>query len=721
MKKSILISLFAIIAMCVLVFSGCDWLFGDDNNGDIGSGSDTCTHIWVWKTETPATEETDGLRTEYCSKCKASGRTQIIPAGTESDDNGNIDFDISDDELEKILSSPETKGLVGPLLTTKWAQRDPFNDLFPIVYGHAKANASGVFPTDCTITATAQIIAFHKPARGTGQSTMISPQGVTVPLVDLSATYYDWDNMLNHYRSDGTNSTERQRNAVATLMYHVAAARGASDLRLLYPNHFGFDRSVQIHGRSYYTDTEWEDMIRQQLDAGLPVFYYGNDPQSGHGFVVDGYDDQGRFHVNWGWRGAGDGWYSLDNLNPPIMGRRSFYNNQSITINIKPDQGSIGSNEFGLITFSTDKISAAQNELLTVNFNVRSFGYFPGGQVGAALVDNNGKIVEVIGTRSRGTLNPNSRWVGTLTINCIIPETVPPREDYQLMIVTKMEGGEWKPVTLFNREAEIPNAIPVTITAGQANSGGYEQALTNFTTTAGSSVPQNELFTVTFATRNLSSDIYPGGLQGAALVDENNNIAAVIGSVSRGALNPDSSRILTTINCTVPNNVPLGDYRLRIVIRRIDNEEWKIATLSLPDIPNAIPITIIAGQANSGGYGQALTSFTTTSSSVSYNEQFTVSFATRNISPDTYPGGLQGAALVDKNDNIVAVIRSVSRSALNSGSTRILTNLNCTVPNTVPSGQYRLRIVINRNDNEEWRIATMSVNDVPTSYDFEVK
>jgi len=716
-KKLTFFVLLSMVVISALLFSGCDWLFGDDDN-DTGNGNDPCTHIWVWKTETPATEETDGVLAEYCTKCKVvSGRTQIIPAGTELDDGGNDDLDISDDELERILSSTETNPYaeVGPLVTTKWAQNRPFNNLFPL-----RQDGSSPLATDCTITATAQIIAYHKhPTRGTGQSTMLMPQGVTVPLIDFSATTYDWDNMLDHYRSDGKDSTEQQRNAVATLMYHVSAARGASNLRMLYPEHFGFDKGIQNHARNFYSDAEWEDMIRQQLDAKLPVYYYSNREGGGHGFVIDGYDRLGRFHVNWGWRGSDDGWYPINGLKP-FEGR--FYDrNHSMSINIKPDNGSIGSNAMGLRNFTVTRNSAAQNELITVNITLRSFGIFPGGQRGVALTDNKGDIVEVIKIENHNPLNISSSRSSTM--HCIVPDTVPPGEKYQLMIVTRMTGEqEWKLVTASDRDARVPNAIPITVTAGQANGGGYEQALTSFTTTAGSSVPQNELFTVTFATRNLSSEIYPGGMQGAALVDENDNIAAVIGSVSRAALNPGSTRVLTTVNCAVPDNVPLGDYRLRIVIRTIDSEEWRIATLSLPDIPNAIPVKIIAGQANAGGYGQALTSFTTTAgSSVSHNEQFSVSFATRNITTEIYPGGMQGAALTDKNDNIVAVIRSVSRGALNPGSTRILTTLNCTMPNTVPAGKYRLRIVINTIDNEEWRIATMSINDVPASIDFEVQ
>ena len=132
------------------------------------------------------------------------------------------------------------------------------------------------------------------------------------------------------------------------------------------------------------------------------------------------------------------------------------------------------------------------------------------------------------------------------------------------------------------------------------------------------------------------------------------------------------------------------------------------------------------GAANGGGYGQALTNFYASQYSASHGEQFTVTFQTRNLNSDSYPGGLQGAALIDNSGNIVKVIGSRTAGALNSGSTRTATTINCTVPGDVLSGQYRLRIVIRPTISAgvygDWRIATMSASaDVPNSIGFTVR
>lgn len=45
------------------------------------------------------------------------------------------------------------------------------------------------------------------------------------------------------------------------------------------------------------------------------MLYSGQSAYNGHAFVVDGYDGDQLFHVDWGWGGP-QGYYLLDILNP---------------------------------------------------------------------------------------------------------------------------------------------------------------------------------------------------------------------------------------------------------------------------------------------------------------------------------------------------------------------------------------------------------------------
>ena len=72
----------------------------------------------------------------------------------------------------------------------------------------------------------------------------------------------------------------------------------------------------------------------------------------------------------------------------------------------------------------------------------------------------------------------------------------------------------------------------------------------------------------------------------------------------------------------------------------------------------------------------------------------------------------------------ITVIGSISFNALNSGSTWTRTISNCAVPNTVRPGRYRLMIVTrpgNNNDNNQWRLATLSYQGAETGIDFTVR
>lgn len=40
----------------------------------------------------------------------------------------------------------------------------------------------------------------------------------------------------------------------------------------------------------------------------------GNGPGGGHAWVVDGYDSNDLFHMNWGWGGTDNGWYDLSEI-----------------------------------------------------------------------------------------------------------------------------------------------------------------------------------------------------------------------------------------------------------------------------------------------------------------------------------------------------------------------------------------------------------------------
>jgi hypothetical protein len=250
----------------------------------------------------------------------------------------------------------------------------------------------------------------------------------------------------------------------------------------------------------------------------------------------------------------------------------------------------------------------------------------------------------------------------------------------------------------------------------------YEMVINNNITASKASVPQNELLTVSVQMRNNSSfEAFPGGQAGVALVNNSGNIVEVIGVINYGALNARSTRTSTT-NAFVPETVQAGTYKLRIATK-VEGENWKLVERSAVGngIPNAINLTVTAGAANGGGYGMALTALTTDKTLISKGDttKFNAGAGFRNISQDTYAGGDWGIALVD-NANAIVPLGWRSLNKRDPGANIGVGSVSCTVPSTVQSGTYKLRMII-RQTGGEWRIATLSIDGIPNSIDFTVQ
>lgn len=70
--------------------------------------------------------------------------------------------------------------------------------------------------------------------------------------------------------------------------------------------HYTFENKHDVIGayKEYYSDMEWKNMLKSELDAARPILYSGWDVNgAGHCFVCDGYDENDYFHFNWGWGG----------------------------------------------------------------------------------------------------------------------------------------------------------------------------------------------------------------------------------------------------------------------------------------------------------------------------------------------------------------------------------------------------------------------------------
>jgi len=223
---------------------------------------------------------------------------------------------------------------VAPLIKANWNQGTLYNALSPAdpvgPGGHAYAG--------CVAVAMAQIIYYYRyPTSGTGSHSYYSNYGQLT--ANFAAANYDYNSMCNSMPSTGNYE-------IAELLYHCAVAvdmgfsasgSGAwpSMTESSMKQYFGYQNSLSLKDKSDFTDAAWATKIIDNIDSLIPLFYAGFNSawSSGHAFNLDGYQGSDFFHFNWGWGGALNGYFYLNDLSP---GTSDFGTGQQAIFDIYP-------------------------------------------------------------------------------------------------------------------------------------------------------------------------------------------------------------------------------------------------------------------------------------------------------------------------------------------------------------------------------------------------
>ena len=260
-------------------------------------------------------------------------------------------MDFKDGEMRQAdgeqVNRRASRSAVEPLIKTHWDQEAPYWDQVPTYQGPETNLRGKQCLTGCVATAMAQVMNYWQwpnavPDGLPDFDTDFEYNGGNYKwhLDALPPTWFDWSNMADDYGyyDLGTGeyirleTTEAQDKAVATLMRYCGQSiemmyspngSGAFtiDVAKALVNYFDYNTPQYIQHAHFPGIDEWEEIIYSELAAGRPIVYCGFSDSSGHTFVCDGYDGNGLFHINWGWSGSDDGYFSLAVLNP--------YNNTS--------------------------------------------------------------------------------------------------------------------------------------------------------------------------------------------------------------------------------------------------------------------------------------------------------------------------------------------------------------------------------------------------------
>ena len=273
-------------------------------------------------------------------------------------DQGTFDLDRMSPELRDLFSildevhpsqiaknaarsfdyPPKHSRVVTPLLRSRWNQDHPYS-LYTPTYKDTDGDEQHAF-AGCVAVAMAQLMYYHQwPAQGRGEK--YHPK---LGKRDFSASHYRWSDMRPIYgdneRYIGSGKNPRVRpdddpmfTSVAELMrdlgaavsmnYQPAASSSNSELAsTALQTYFDYEATDALSTSRLGID-KTEQLITEELIGGFPVYISGMNKSGGnygHAWVIDGIDSFGRFHMNFGWGGQSDGYYSLRHIAPATAG-----------------------------------------------------------------------------------------------------------------------------------------------------------------------------------------------------------------------------------------------------------------------------------------------------------------------------------------------------------------------------------------------------------------
>lgn len=297
--------------------------------------------------------------------------------------------------------------------TATWNQREPFNHYAPVVDN--AATLAGCVPLSMAII----MRHFRWPAAGTGYLpsytyTTDKKTSFTVPDRSLGDRY-EWDNMpLHHVASDNYAPAALIRDCGISVMAEYnekGTSAVTSDAVIKMMQHFSYSKAAVMDQRYYYRTHEWMEKIRAEISAGNPVLYSAfSSNDSGHAFIVDGFDDSYSFHINWGWGGECNGFFSIDCFYPytdKSEAEFGFYYRHAAAFGLVPDKSGSstyspclrmkGYDLIGGLELESGTIGRGSSFSLAFGLCVNRGNSLYDGAVRVGLVDSSGNLREFVG------------------------------------------------------------------------------------------------------------------------------------------------------------------------------------------------------------------------------------------------------------------------------------------------------------------------------------
>ena len=182
------------------------------------------------------------------------------------------------------------------------------------------------------------------------------------------------------------------------------------------------------------------------------------DGESGHQFICDGYDSNGKIHINWGWSGECNAWYALnylgDTSSTGVNGVFSYYD--SAIFGLVPDKNGTSKEGIDLmlmgddtknagIMLSSGTVAPGNTFNLSVSYICNAYTSAYSGKVKFCLVGRDGKVkADISQSRSLSVEASSDEYYGSAeltNISCTLPANAV-MGDYISLYYT-MADGTW--------------------------------------------------------------------------------------------------------------------------------------------------------------------------------------------------------------------------------------------------------------------------------------
>lgn len=284
---------------------------------------------------------------------------------------------------------PEGETLSGGWIETQWHQNAPYNNFCPVDMASGDRGAAG-----CPAVAMAQILNYHETINNIAfndtDDYLHSYAGNNF-WIDDDHEMYDFpsfpelnsylDVLVDHWRND-TQLTDNDKAAInfacgvaATQVYHPQGSGtfGVSQAYDAYQR-FNFE-GIELLDES---DPDLYNRLSANMMDALPAHLAVVNEQwdAGHNLVVDGYNTEGFYHLNFGWDGSYDGWYLLPDDLPFELTVI-----EGVIVDIRDDNSGSNLDGSGVLYWTNVKPSST----VTGSFSIENIG-LPGSEIDWEIV-----------------------------------------------------------------------------------------------------------------------------------------------------------------------------------------------------------------------------------------------------------------------------------------------------------------------------------------------